>query len=410
MNLIRTERHIVANDKYIDNLCFLSKNLYNYVNYLIRQEFIQMGSLPKMNELLHRLAKENQTDYRALPAPTSQQIIRVLYRNWWNFFAANKSYKTNPNKFNGRPKLPGYKDKVKGRNLVIFTNQQCRLRGGYILFPEVLKLKNLKTLVSSLQQVRIIPQSSCYIIEIVYKKEREKYYELNKENYLGIDLGVNNLAALVTNQELAPLLVNGRIIKSMNQYYNKRKAKLQSKLKKNQFISKRIQRLTLKRNNKICDYLHKTSKFIINYCIKNNIGNIVIGKNNDWKQNINLGRINNQKFVNIPFNKLIYMIQYKAEESGISVIIQEESYTSKCDALALEFIEKHENYLGSRIKRGLFQSSVNKLINADVNGALNILRKVIGDNFIKNLTNRGFVNNPVRINILTNTPLFDVNS
>jgi putative transposase len=369
-----------------------------------------MGSLPKMNELLHRLAKENQTDYRALPAPTSQQIIRVLYRNWWNFFAANKSYKTNPNKFNGRPKLPGYKDKVKGRNLVIFTNQQCRLRGGYILFPEVLKLKNLKTLVSSLQQVRIIPQSSCYIIEIVYKKEREKYYELNKENYLGIDLGVNNLAALVTNQELAPLLVNGRIIKSMNQYYNKRKAKLQSKLKKNQFISKRIQRLTLKRNNKICDYLHKTSKFIINYCIKNNIGNIVIGKNNDWKQNINLGRINNQKFVNIPFNKLIYMIQYKAEESGISVIIQEESYTSKCDALALEFIEKHENYLGSRIKRGLFQSSVNKLINADVNGALNILRKVIGDNFIKNLTNRGFVNNPVRINILTNTPLFDVNS
>ena len=149
---------------------------------------------------------------------------------------------------------------------------------------------------------------------------------------------------------------------------------------------------------KINDYIHKSSRFIINYCLKYRIGTIVIGNNKDWKQRINLGKKNNQKFVQIPFNKLIQQVQYKAEDVRIKVIITEESYTSKIDHLAFEELHKQDNYKGKRIKRGLFQSSVGKLINADVNGAIGIARKVFGDDFLRSLINRGFAINPVKVN------------
>jgi putative transposase len=204
------------------------------------------------------------------------------------------------------------------------------------------------------------------------------------------------LATLATNSEKQPVLVNGRILKSMNQFYNKEKARLQSYIG-DKGTSKRIDHLTLRRNNKIHDYMHKSSRFIIDYCLKNQIGNIVIGYNSQWKDEVNLGKRTNQKFVSIPYLKLVKQIQYKAEEVGISVFLNEESYTSKCDALALEEIKKHDVYLGKRVKRGLFKSSTKKLLNADVNGSLNILRKVIGDGFI-NLLNIGLADNPVRIN------------
>jgi putative transposase len=151
----------------------------------------------------------------------------------------------------------------------------------------------------------------------------------------------------------------------------------------------------------IQNYLHHTSRFITDYCIENKIKNIVIGYNKKWKQEVNLGKVNNQKFVSIPYLTLIRQIQYKSEEVGIRVILNEESYTSKCDSLALEKLEKQESYLGKRIKRGLFQSSIGKLINADVSGSLNILRKVIGDGFIGNLINKSCVLQPLRMNIFT---------
>ncbi len=154
--------------------------------------------------------------------------------------------------------------------------------------------------------------------------------------------------------------------------------------------SKRIEKLTLKRENKIHDYFHKSSRFIIDYCLEHKIKNIVIGYNEGWKQDINIGKVNNQKFVNIPYLKLIQMIEYKAEEVGIQVIRNEESYTSKCDALGLESLQKHSKYLGKRKKRGLFQSSKSKLLNADFNGSLNILRKVIDNDFIQNLVNNRY--------------------
>jgi putative transposase len=398
------ERHIIKKSnsewKKIDDLCFLSKNLYNYSLYQIRQHFEKTGNFLYYNPLEKELRTNNQFDYRNLPAHTSQQILLVIDRNFRGYFQLLKKWKKNKRSLTGCPKPPKYKDKVKGRNLIIFTNQQVRIqkKTGCINFPKKTGLKPLNTKVTNLQQVRIIPQTGCYIIEVIYKKEIVNHENLKIENYLSIDLGVNNLASITTNQSgLNPILINGKIIKSINQYYNKTLAKLKSNLKKNhnKNSSNRTQRLNLKRNNKIIDYLHKSSKFIIDYCIEKNIQNIVIGKNKEWKQNCNIGKVNNQKFVSIPFQKLINQIQYKAELNSMNVILHEESYTSKCSALDLEPIKFHEKYIGKRVKRGLFKYS-NGLVNADVNGSLNILRKVIKDDFI-NLLDRGFVHNPIKI-------------
>lgn len=247
-------------------------------------------------------------------------------------------------------------------------------------------------------QVRIVPQATCYVIEVVYKKESKIYENLKEENILGIDLGVNNLATCVSNVGERPFIINGKPLKSMNQYSNKLKAKYMSYVG-NKGNSRNIKRVIHKRNNLITNYLHHASRFIINYCLKNDIGTIIIGHNKEWKQEANIGKVNNQNFVQIPFNILIRQIQYKAEDNGIEVIVTEESYSSKVDHLAYETMEYHEKYLGKRVKRGLFKSSTNKYLNADVNGAIGIARKVTGNEFIKNLISRGQALCPIVSNI-----------
>lgn len=404
----RVERHIV-NSKEFDEVCFLSKNLYNYCNFILRQALSQkFDNIPEFRDLVKdekfiseyglskRLTKLNQVDYRSLPAQTSQQVIKLLYKNWKSFWKSVKDYKNNPKKYNSRPKPPKYKKKD-GKNVVILTNQQVKLKDGFIEFPKKLELTPLKTKVNNLVQVRVIPQSSCYIVEVVYKKERE-YHRLNKDLYLGIDLGLNNLATCIDNSGNRPFIINGKIIKSINQYYNKKKAKLMSFIG-GKGTSNKINKLTLKRNCKIEDQLHKTSRFIINYCLKNEIKTIVVGLNKQWKSEINIGKKNNQNFVSIPHSRLILMIKYKAEEVGIEVKGTEESYTSKCDSLALEEIKKQEVYSGRRVKRGLFKSSIGKVINADVNGALNILRKVVDESVSKQIINRGLGFSPYKVSL-----------
>lgn len=401
-----TERHIIKKSnpewKKIDHLCFFSKNLYNAALYRIKKELETNGKIFRYNKLDKEFKNTNQIDYRNLPIPTSQQILIILDRNFKSFFNSLRSFKKDKTKFKGCPKPPKYKDKIKGRNLLIFTYQQMRVqKDGNINFPKKTCLKPLKSKVINLQEVRIIPQTNCYVIEVIYQKDPVKNENLNNNNYLAIDLGVNNLVSATTNQPgLRPLLISGKVIKSINQYYNKRKSKLQSQLEKNhkRKTSKRTQRLTFKRNNKVTDYFHNISRYLINYCIENRIGNIVIGYNKNWKNNVNLGKINNQTFTQIPFFKLIQQLKYKAELVGINVIIQEESYTSKCSSIDLESIRKHNNYVGKRIKRGLFKTSENIELNSDVNGSLNILRKVIGDDFI-NLLNIGCVLQPLKINL-----------
>lgn len=200
-----------------------------------------------------------------------------------------------------------------------------------------------------------------------------------------IDLGLNNLCALAFNNGSQPLLFNGKPLKSMNQYYNKQRSRLQGKLKNGVKTSNRIHKLTFKRNNKINDYLHKCSRLLVNQLVSNNISTLVIGKNTGMKQDINIGRVNNQNFVQAPLFRFADMLKYKCELEGIIVIFQEESYTSKCSFFDNESIERHACYAGNRLKRGLFKTAKGMLVNADINGSYNIMRKAIPNAFVNGI-------------------------
>ena len=287
--------------------------------------------------------------------------------------------KKKDNKYDKPVRIPRYLDK-QGRNIAIFNKQtvsKTYLRKGLIKLSSLNILIPTKVTESNIVEVRVLPRNNHHIVEVVYKVE-EKESKPDNGRYASIDLGLNNLATISSNV-IKPFIVNGKPLKSINQYYNKEVARLQSLLKNNRKTSKRINNITLKRNNKIKDYLHKSSKTIVNFLVSNSISTLVIGYNEEWKQNINLGRRNNQSFVGVPFYVFIKQLEYKCKLEGINVITTEESYTSKCSFLDSEPLRKHSIYKGKRIKRGLFKTFKGKLINADLNGSLNILRKVIGE-------------------------------
>ena len=372
--MILTERHIIkqSNSLYneLDNLCFLSKNLYNSALYTVRQFYFTNKKYFNWIKINNQFVSEKQQDYYALPCKVSQQTLKMVDQNMKSFFNAIKAK-------NSKPKLPKYLDKIKGRFVVTYTNQAISkkaLQNGYIELSKT-NIK-LKTNVKNVKQVRIVPRNNFIVVEILYEV-RSKLHNNLKETYCGIDFGLNNLITC-SFQNDSPLIMNGKPLKSINWHYNKEKSRLQSLLDNGKKTSKKIQNITLKRNNRINDYLHKTTKIFVNYLVSKKINNVVIGYNKEWKQGINIGRVNNQNFVQIPYYKLLNMLTYKCEIEGISVIVTEESYTSKCSFLDDEDICKHEKYVGKRIKRGLYKASDGRLINADVNGALNILKKVIG--------------------------------
>ena len=414
----RVERHLIKktspNWKQIDNLCFKSKNLYNFANYIIRQDFINKRLWIRYNELDKLIKSFHMTSdnpYHKLYAQMSQQILILLDKNWKSFFKSIKDWKNNPSKYKGMPKLPKYKHRIKGRNLVIIPKQHLELsEEGILDFSTRLNLTPIKTriLINKIQQIRIIPESNHYWLEIVYRKEIQNERTLNPNNVLSIDLGVNNFATCVNNLGRQPFIINGRPIKSMNQFYNKKlsefKKHIEGKHIKKLYKKKssnRINKLTLKRNNKINDYMHKSSRYIIDYCLKNKIDTIIIGYNPEWKQEINHGRVNNQNFVSIPFLRFIGQLQYKAEEYGIQVILINEAYTSKCSFLDNESLEHHNRYLGRRIKRGMFRSANDILINADVNAGYNIMKKAISKPFeVDGIEGVGL--HPIRINVDSN--------
>lgn len=405
--MLLVERHQIKPThrfwQQIDELCFLSKNLYNYANYQIRQSFIFENIYLGYNKLYHLI--KNTSDYKALPAKVSQQVLRLLDKNWKSFLAANKAYKLTPNKFRASPKLPKYKHKVKGRNILTYTIQaisKTQLRQGKV------KLSGtdicLPTKVSNIQQARIVPSSGEYVVEIVYSKEVLKT-KVNKNQVAAIDIGVNNLCALTSNKPgFIPVLINGRPLKSVNQYYNKTKAYLQSLLPKNQFNSSRITLLTRSRNNRVDTYLHLCSRWIINHLSRHGIGKLIIGLNPGWKQSVALGTKTNQSFTSIPHSRLIEMLIYKAELLGIEVIVREESYTSVASFLSLDPIPtygdknaKQVKFSGYRESRGMYkQKKAKTRINADVQASYNLLRKEIPEIF----TRRGIedvVVRPVRV-------------
>jgi len=388
------ERHII--DKHdprwivIDQAAFLAKNLYNAANYLMRQEFFVTGIHLNIKALYHAIRQHYPQDYQALPRKVSNQVIKHVLHDWKSYHEASKTYKQTPEKFSAKPGLPRYKG----------SRQRQRANGRSALFYElgaigkriwkkegVAKPSGLdvtfKTQVAydDLRAMRIIPQHSCYIVEIIYEKAEDPPIE--SCHVAGLDIGLNNLAAIASNKPgLAPLLVNGRPLKSINQFYNKRKAHLQAQLPEGRKSSKRIRQLAHKRNLKVNDYLHKASRVIIDWCVQHNIAVLVIGKNKGWKHQIDIGRRNNQNFTQIPFARFIEMLEYKGQLKGIQVITHEESYTSKCSFLDLEPIETHTVYAGKRVKRGLFRASDGRTINADINGALNIIRKAVPDAFV----------------------------
>ena len=358
-----TERHIIKSTEHrfaqIDELAFKSKNLYNAANYVIRQSFLYGWGYVNYNEM-NRLIKSHEA-YKALPAKVSQQILMVLDKNCPSFFEAIKNYKTAPSKFTGRPKLPKYKDKAKGRNLLVYTIQAISSKQ---LKKGIIKLSgtefSLKTKVNTehICQVRLVPKCDSYVVEVIYDKPEST---CSNTNFVAsIDLGLDNLVALTSNQSgFIPLLINGRPLKSINQFYNKRSSRLQSHLKGNRRTSPRIQRLTRCRNQKVDNYLHHASRHIIDLLTAKQIGTLVIGKNAQWKTEIVLGKQTNQNFVSIPHSRLIEMLEYKARLVGIKVIVQEESYTSRANFLGLDSIpvygktEKQPVFTGKRIKRGL---------------------------------------------------------
>ena len=392
MNLV--ESHIIKPShkdyKELDHLLFLSKNLYNTGLYEVRQHFFKAKedssvkykylNYYALNALLKGREDEN---YRALPANTSQEILKLINQNFCSFFKtlSMKRERLMSNKVS----IPKYLDSIKGRQILIYNQMtigKVLLKKGIIQLPKTkIQIKTKHS--ESLRQVRIVPKNGYIVIEVVYEIQEK---ELLKDNnrFLSIDLGINNLATCSSNV-ISPFIIDGRKLKSINQFYNKRKVKLQNSLEKNKFSSKRIKHLTNKRNFKILNYLHKTSKFIVNQAVLHSLNTIVIGYNKGWKQETNLGKKNNQNFVQIPFEKLISLISYKARLQGINVFLQEESYTSQVSFLEGDYIptfskdDFKKNPSGKRIKRGLY-SSPKGLLNADVNGSLNILRKFLSSN------------------------------
>ena len=379
------EKHIVKESsrdfRVLDELCFKSKNLYNSTLYAIRQEFCSSGIYLSCYKLQKEFKEKNNFDYRQLPAGVAQQTMRIVDQNFSSFFAALRDWKVNPGKYKGKPKIPKYLDSMDGRFMVVYTNQRFSkvwLKKGFIVLCGLPDLKiRTKVADKKINQVRIIPRVGKYVIEVVYTVP-DVTKKLDNGKFAAIDLGVNNLATITTTLEGdKPLVVDGRKVKSINHHYNKLKAKYQSqiptyKLKK---TTKRLRRIEVKRENKINDYFHKSSRYIVNQLVSKGVNTLIIGKNNGWKQDTMLGKVGNQNFVQIPFNKFISMLEYKCRLVGIDVKLITEEYTSKCSFLDNEEIGKHDIYMGKRKYRGLFISSTGKTINADVNGSYNILRK-----------------------------------
>lgn len=403
--MILVEKHNVKkrNEFFadLDQLCFLSKNMFNSALFRFREVFFANQNLAtgqktkKLSgfDLLKDLALNDQQDFIVLPRKVSSGTVLSAYRCFTSYFGLLKLKVAGL--YDKPVNLPHYLPKD-GRYVVHYSRQAISrdadnegfavLSGTKVKIPTNIPLKDI-------QGVRVVPKKGYIVVEILYEK-KETTLKQGNSRYAAIDIGVNNLAVISSNV-VKSTIINGRPLKSINQFANKRIAELQSRLTGNRHTSKRIEAIRRIRNNKIQDYLHKASREVVNYLVSNDINTLIIGKNKEWKQNANLGKKTNQNFVQIPHARFIEMVNYKLSLLGFSCVINEESYTSKCSFLDMEPIEKRdEGYCGKRIKRGLFRSSSGKLINADLNGSLNILRKVVG--------NSAFVDYPIEV---TSSPL-----
>lgn len=400
--------------KQIDQLSLKARNLYNQGNYIVRQEYfktrkekeqglrenanwIRYNDLDKICQKIDPPDGEEVNAYRAIHcANIAQHTLKLVDRNWKSFFAAVKDYGKNPGKYSGKPELPNYLKNDK-RVVVELTTGQIKNKDGYAFFA-LSSFKNLNNTFKLINKdarifaARFVPVGGkntsidAYSLEIIQQIDIPEKKE-NSSRIAGIDLGINNLVTVVSNCGVDPIAVNGRPLKSINVYYNKKMAEMRSelKLKNNKDWSKRLGNFTKKRNKKVMDYIHKTSKIIVDWCVENNIDTVVCGHNVGWKKDSDMGKINNQSFTSIPHSVLIQKIQYKCETRGIKFIETEEGYTSGTSFLDRESPVK-DNYDKTRRKyRGMFIANTGTEINADVNGAYQIIKKAFPDSFNENV-------------------------
>ena len=425
--MLLTEEHQIKRNGHkdlfrrIDDDCYRAKNLHNAANYLIRQcdrihrkletgidlESWEKEMTDRVNEGI-RLYNEGRPEsrpvryvdadngfisdayflswylksspeYKAMPYATCSQIcIQELCRSWKSFYKAIPAYQKHPEDFTGRPRKPGYLDPKEGREWLVITNQNFHTNeDGTIRMPGFLKGIHIKAGHENARQIRIKTEKDCIHILLIYEKEEVSVPKpLKGKAVMGIDLGVDNLAAAVWNSDHPPVILDGRALKSINQYYNKDRARLQAAAQKGngKEKTKRLERLARKRNRKVKDHLHKASRKIIDLAKAADTGLIIIGNNKGWKQKVDLGNKTNQTFVSIPYHRLIQMIRYKAALEGIEVKVVAETYTSGTSYLDGEEPEKSFYDRKRRIHRGLFKSNSGICINADVNAAYQIMK------------------------------------
>ncbi|MBO5620921.1 MAG: transposase [Butyrivibrio sp.] len=385
----RVEKHLIKqNNSFYPMFCDFahnSKNLYNHANFLVRNEFVKNNKWLRYGEMDKILKADLEfDDYKQMPTGQSaQQTLRLLEKNWKSFFTAIKDWSKHKDKYLGRPKLPKYKAK-NGKYILILTNQNVKLKGnvltfpktfcGFTIIPRFITLDNF----ISFQQVRFIPDYKSFTVELVYNIEVPDIAYADNGRYLSVDIGLDNLATVVNNVGLKPIVINGKGLKSINKYYNKQISHYREVTKRmnNRDYTNRMDSLTRKRNHKIDDYMHKASKYLVDYALENNFNTIVIGNNKGWKQESSMSKRVNQSFVGIPHIRFIQMVQYKAQNIGLNVILTEESYTSGTSFLDNEEPIKANYNKSRRVQRGLFVSNNAIKINADVNGAYQIMKKV----------------------------------
>lgn len=452
------EKIQIRNNKKLSYLCHQSKSLYNLGLYYIDMNYDIFNKY--LNWYNTKWMLKTSIPFRRLPSQVAQNTLKYLDKAWIGFFESLKDYKLwksdskrrkrEPNRYKSVPQPPHYLRK-NGEYIVCFNHQHIPKKRylskenikRQLFFPKKANLEpiEIETCYSDLVQIRIVPKYDIHNLEIIYKKDLIDL-ELDLSRVIGIDIGVNNLGCTVNNIGLQPFTINGRPLKSINHFYNKEISKLQSEMSKKLhneclkiFIGKiykkngketkkfidyingrarnklqqtpKMKKLGRIRYNKISDYIHKASRYIIDFCIENNIGMIVIGKNPLWKQKVNMGKRGNQNFVQIPFNILIEKIQYKADLLGIKVEVITEEYTSLCSFLDDEKIGFHKKYAGRRINRGLFKASDGRLINADVNGAYNILKKAFPEAISADGI-KGAQLHPLRVNLDTKSRLTSI--
>ena len=407
-------KHLTSKQyQMLREMCHLSKNVYNESVYNIRQHYFAEGTYLRY-EANYPLMK-NSENYRKLGANVAQQSMRCADQAFKSFFGLLKIAKSGKYE-SWKIRLPKYLPKD-GVYKICFT--QAQIKDGKFRVPvssEMRKEFNERLLISiplylhdkHIRQIHIVPKHNGKFFEVNYMfddVEPEKF-ELEKDKFLAIDLGINNFATCATNNGDS-FILDGKKLKSINQWYNKQLARLSS-IKDKQKIKNctNLQYLiTRRRNNRVQNYIYCAAKYIINYCKENKIGNIVVGYNDGFQENVKLGKVNNQQFVMIPFGRFKNRLEYICKQCGINFILQEESYTSKASFFDNDEIPKWNplnpekgNFSGKRVKRGLYRTSNGTLLNADVNAALNILRKSnLTD--LSVLQSRGAVNSPLRIRV-----------